>query len=314
MTVVVTGSAGFVGRITVQALLDMGRPVVGIDRRTVPEPVAVAHQAGDFTALRGDLVDDHPTVRHALATADAVIHLAGCPGVRDDRPDVAQRRHRDNVLATAAVLGIVPAATPVVVASSSSVYGGSVAGRPCAETDPLQPRGGYAESKRQAELLCRERLRTGGVVAFARMFTVAGEGQRPDMALARWIADARAGRPLHIYGSLERTRDITDVRDAARALVGLADGRACGPMNIGTGVGRPLRELVRATAEVLGVDVVTTVTRAHPDEVVDTLADTRQLRAAVGFVPTTDLTNLVRRQVEADERRLRTRHPLVAAR
>ncbi|MEQ4208677.1 NAD(P)-dependent oxidoreductase [Actinopolymorpha sp. B9G3] len=300
MAVVVTGSAGFVGQTTVRTLLDAGYAVVGVDRRPHPPPVGLNPVAGRrFTSLTADLLAGDAGVREALDSADAVVHLAGCPGVRDGGPDVAQRRHRDNVLATQVVLDAVPLRTPLVVASSSSVYGGSVAGKPCVESDVLRPMGGYAESKRAAEQLCRRRIDAGGVVAMARMFTVAGEGQRPDMALTRWIAAARNGQALHIFGSLDRTRDITDVRDAARALVALAERHVRGPMNVGTGVGHRLRSLVDVTAEVLGVDVTTAVTPAHPDEVSDTLADVRRLRKAVGFVPVTDLRDVITRQVAA---------------
>jgi nucleoside-diphosphate-sugar epimerase len=301
VSVVVTGSTGFIGQTTVRTLLDAGYDVIGVDRRPwswAGPPAMPAHPAASerLTVLTADLLDRDERVRHALATAHAVIHLAGCPGVRDGGPDVGQRRHRDNVLSTQVVLDLVPARTPLVVASSSSVYGGSVSGRPCRESDPLRPKGGYAESKRRAENLCGDRLRAGGLVAFARMFTVAGERQRSDMALSRWIAAARAGQPLPVYGSLARTRDITDVRDAARALIALAEHGVRGPVNVGTGVGHPLRTLIDVMATVLGVRLTTTVTPAHPDEVADTLADVERLRELVGFVPITDLADLIARQ------------------
>lgn len=293
MAVVVTGAAGFIGRTTVEVLLGAGYDVIGIDRR------GPGVTAASYTHLTADLLSGEPAVAAALRAADAVIHLAGCPGVRDTGADITWRRHRDNVAATASVLDLVPAQTPLVVASSSSVYGGSVGGRPSAETDELRPKGGYATSKLHAETLCHERLLHGGIVAMARLFTVAGEGQRPDMALARWIEAARAGRPLQVYGSLDRTRDITDVRQAARALIALVERGICGPINVGTGVGHPLRELIDATAAAVGRPVFTSIVPAHPDEVSDTLADVRRLRAAIGFVPTTDLDELVRRQVAA---------------
>jgi nucleoside-diphosphate-sugar epimerase len=292
VSVVVTGAAGFIGRVVVETLIDAGHRVIGIDRAPMPE-------RSGLTVLTADLLDNDELVTVALATADAVIHLAGRPGVRDDRPDVRAGRCRDNVAATAVVLEHVPLETALVVASSSSVYGGSAARRPCAETDRLRPRGGYAESKVFVERLCGLRLYAGGRTAIARPFTVAGEGQRPDMALARWIAAARAGRPLRLLGSPDRTRDITDVRDAARALIALAERGACGPVNIGTGVGHRLRDLVAVVAEVLDTEVTTVIAPAHPDEVADTLADTRLLRRLAGFAPLTDLRSVVARQAFA---------------
>lgn len=294
MAAVVTGAAGFIGRALVRALLDAGTHVVGVDRRFQPgEP--------GLTVLTADLLDGDERVREALASADAVFHLAGCPGVREHGPDVELRRHRDNPLATASVLAPVPARTPLVVTSSSSVYGGTAGVRPCRETDRLQPRGGYARSKVLVERLCLQRLGSGGAVAIARPFTVAGEGQRPDMALARWVAAAREGRPLRVFGSLQRTRDITDVRDMARVLVVLAEAEARGIVNIGTGVGRRLAELVRTVGDVVEVEVRVSIESAAPEEASDTLAGTARLRRLAGFVPATDLGDVVARQAAASE-------------
>lgn len=286
MVAVVTGAAGFIGGVLVRTLAEHG-PVVAVDREPMPPLPGV-------TARRADLLDRDDAVRAALAAADAVYHLAGCPDVRDPRPDARQRRHRDNVLATAAVLAAVPRDTPLVVTSSSAVYGGTRGGRPSAETDRPRPRGGYARSKLTVEQLCDARLQAGGMVTVVRPFTVAGEGQRPGMALAQWIAAARAGWPLRLLGDPERTRDITDVRQVANALVELTG--TSGLVNVGTGVGRSLGELVSAVGAVLGVDVRVELARPHPAEVTHTLADTRTLRRLLGWVPRTDLPALIARQ------------------
>lgn len=296
---VVTGAAGFIGQVLVRMLLDAGTPVIGVDRR--PQP------AGDgLVTIAADVLDDDPLVRAALRSAQAVYHLAGCPGVRDDGPDVELRRRRDNPLAVAAVLDAVTRATPVVVTSSSSVYGGARGGyhdpRPCAETDPVSPRGGYARSKVEVERVCAARLADGGTVTIARPFTAAGEGQRPDMALARWISAAREGRPLQILGSPDRMRDVTDVRDVARTLIALAEVRFRGTVNIGTGVGQPLRAMVETVADVLGMEVEKVVVPAASEEVPATLADTARLRRLTGIRPVTDLRAVVARQVAAVHR------------
>ncbi|MGH8893391.1 MAG: NAD-dependent epimerase/dehydratase family protein, partial [Actinomycetes bacterium] len=159
MSVVVTGSAGFLGRALVAELVSRGVTVIGVDRNP--------RVSGDHLALTGDLLHRDEMVDVALDTADAVVHLAGCPGVRDTAADVERRRRRDNVAATARVLDAVPARVPVVVASSSSVYGGS-RGRPSRETDAVAPRGGYARSKMAVEALCARRAAAGGRVTVVR--------------------------------------------------------------------------------------------------------------------------------------------------
>ena len=312
MSVVVTGSAGFVGRAVVAELTGRGHRVVAIDRRSAvvapatglsgPTGSAAPTHRSDAARhpapllLTGDLLHRDELVDVALGSADAVVHLAGCPGVRDDAVDVERRRHRDNVLATARVLAAVPLHVPVVVASSSSVYGGS-SGRPSREGDPLAPRGGYARSKVVVEQLCARRAAAGGRVTVVRPFTVVGEGQRPDMVIARWVDAALAGRPLEVFGSLERTRDLTDVREVARVLATLADP-AVAPtavLNVGTGRPRTLAEVVEAVAAATGTFPVTRVTPAAEVEPADTWADTDALRRVVGAAPVTDLADVVRR-------------------
>ncbi len=291
MVAVVTGAAGFIGQTLVRVLAERGA-VLGVDR--LPQPPTPG-----LTRITADLLDADPAVLSALASAEVVYHLAGCPDVRDRRADVAQRRHRDNVLATAAVLTAVPPDARLVVMSSSSVYGGTRGRRPSRESDRLRPRGGYAHSKVRTEQICEARAQAGGCVTVVRPFTVAGEGQRPGMALARWIAAARAGEPLLVFGSLERSRDITDVRQVAATLVDLGTRGTGGTVNLGTGVGHTLTELIEAVSRVLGVPVRTSVTRAEHAEVSHTLADTRALRRAIGWVPSTDLDQLLARQLSA---------------
>lgn len=297
LSVVVTGAAGFIGAHLVRELVRRGHRVVGIDRRDIIPAEA--------TPLVAELSGGCRDVREGLAGADAVFHLAGAPGVRTADPEASERRRRDNVLAGLAVLRAVPAATTLVVVSSSSVYGGALHGgrvRASVEDDPLRPRGGYARSKAQLEAACWERLARGGAVAVARPFTVAGEGQREDMAIARWLAAARRGAPLTIYGSPARTRDVTDVRDVVEGLIRLADRQVSGPVNLGTGSGVPLLELAAAAARAAGVEPVIAVRPAGADDPPATLADTARCRRLLGFRPRTDLGALVARQAAAGSR------------
>lgn len=298
MAVVVTGAAGFIGRHVAATLRRRGDEVVGIDRRTwAPEP-------GE-AAIVADVAAEDPRVDAALHRAAGVIHLAACPGVRDRGDSVARRRWHDNVLAGARVLERTPPHTPVVVASSSSVYGGAgPAGKPraCRETDALAPRGGYARSKAALESCAARRARAGGVVGVARPFTVAGEGQRPDMAIARWIRALWSGSAITLYGSADRVRDVTDVRDVAEGLVRMLERRVTGSVNLGTGVTHRLEDIVRLVAQRCGVDATVRVEDAAADDVPATRADVRTCRRLLGFVPTADLAALVDRQVDAAAR------------
>lgn len=292
MATVVTGAAGFIGGHLVEALVGAGHDVVGIDRRPV------AARPG-LRPLRCDLAAPDAETLRVLGSAGMVFHLAGRPGVRDTSPGVDAARVRDNVDATRTVVAAVPLDIPLVVTSSSSVYGGS-RGLPCHEDDQLQPIGGYARSKAAAENVCAERLARGGIVAVARPFTVVGPGQRDDMALSQWVAAVAARQPVTVYGGLHRRRDVTDVADVVHGLQALSGLGRSGVVNLGTGVGHTLDELLRAVSQALGSEAVDIRVLTPPAGDVDcTLADTRRCAEWLGFVPRTDLQDVVARQVAA---------------
>lgn len=293
--VVVTGSAGFIGAQLVRALAGEGARITGIDRRAPALDLPGRHLQLDLTAPH-----TAPLLRDVVGGADIVFHLAARPGVRGGGADIERARKVDNVDAGRRILELTPLAVPVVVTSSSSVYGGArIEGsgvRASCERDPLAPLGGYARSKAALEELCARRVAGGGIVAVARPFTVAGEGQRPDMALSRWLAAAAAGRPIEILGGLARSRDVTDVRDVVRGLVALGARGESTTVNLGTGCTRTLGELVDAVATVVGRPVTVEIRPAGAEEPPATRAHTARCRAVCGFVPQTDLLAVVRRQ------------------
>jgi nucleoside-diphosphate-sugar epimerase len=292
--IVVTGASGFIGTALVRRLVERGHDVAGIDRRTATTP-GVRH-------LVADLTDSRPDVHDLLAAADVVVHLAARPGVRDRAPGIELARHRDNVLTTSRVLAA--ASGPVIAASSSSVYGGSAGGRASHEDDPVRPLGGYARSKAEGEARCAEHRRGGATVCVVRPFTVVGPGQRPDMALDRWLRAALAGRPIEVYGDLGRSRDVTDIRDVTRALADLARRAADGGalpdvVNLGTGRARTLGELAGAVRRAVPGSRVVHVDPGGEPEPDHTLADTARCVATLGYAPAADLDAVVAAQLDA---------------
>lgn len=321
MTLIVTGSAGFLGLHVVDALRRGGHDVVGIDRRG-----HARLDADPRTSLRADLAAPDPRALAALRGADAVLHVAGCPGVRTDGPDAEARRWRDNVVAGRVVLDAVPADVPLVVVSSSSVYGGAhrsddAVRRPSAEGDRLRPLGGYAGSKAALERACAARAAAGGRVLVVRPFTVVGQGQRADMALARWVEAALRGRALQVHGSPTRTRDLTDVGEVARALVALVRDAAAWPLpradrapTLNLGSGRPvaLGHVVDVVRRVLDADVPIEVGDAHPHDPAHTWASTTLAERVVGALAAPDLETTVA-VLAAQARRRSDERPLAGS-
>lgn len=294
MKAVVTGSAGFIGSHLVERLIGRGYRVTGIDRQSRSDGASYEHMTIDLSdhPSRNDLAD-------VVAGADLVFHLAAKPGVRDSGPAIDAMRQRDNVVATRNLLSVVPDATPVVATSSSSVYGGSPVGVGSREGDALRPKGGYARSKVAMERICEERRARGGLIASIRPFTVAGEGQRPDMAFSLWLDALQNGKPIHLLGSGNRSRDITDIRDAIEGLIRAGELGINETVNLGTGVGHRLIDMATTLLEVTGLDGDIVHRPVSGEEVDATLADTTRCRRLLGFVPVTDLADLLTRQVDA---------------
>jgi nucleoside-diphosphate-sugar epimerase len=294
--IVVTGASGFIGANLVRHLVATGADVVGIDRRPDPPTHHARHVVADLVDLAASV-----DARRLLGAADVIVHLAARPGVRDRSAGVELARHRDNVLTTRHVLAA--AAGPVIVASSSSVYGGTTPGRPSHEEDLLRPIGGYARSKAAAEAECAVHRARGAAVCVVRPFTVVGPGQRRDMAVDRWLRAALAGRPIEVFGSPARSRDVTDVRDVARVLADLAEIAADGRrlpdvVNIGTGRARTLADLADAVGRAVPASRVLRVVADGEPEPDHTLADTRRCAAVLGYVPATDLDAVVAAQLD----------------
>jgi hypothetical protein len=136
----------------------------------------------------------------------------------------------------------------------------------------------------------------------------AGPWSRTSTSRSQWIQAVRAGRPMRILGSPDRTRDLTDVGDVVTGLLRLADRNVQGTVNLGTGTGRRLATIAQVIAAVLGRPADLVVEAADPEDVADTLADTGRCQALLGMTPRTDLDALVRRQVAAALRALPDGH------
>jgi nucleoside-diphosphate-sugar epimerase len=299
--VLVTGGAGFIGANLARRLLDEGHQVVVLDDLSTGRAANLDGLAVDVTegsVLDGGLLD------RLMGDADRVVHLAARASVpRSIAEPVAT--HAANATGTLRVLEAArPASVPVVVASSSSVYGGAGSRqRPhaCHEDDGLRPLGGYARSKRVLEQRCARRLERSGMVGVVRPFTVAGEGQRPDMAISTWIDALRSGRPVRLFGSGARRRDVTDVRDVAEGIARMLERRATSTVNLGTGTSHRLDHLLATVARVCGADPAIAVEPALAEDVAATRADVGRCADLLGFVPLTDLPALIARQMAAAE-------------
>jgi len=257
---VVTGVAGFIGSHLVESLLDDGHDVLGIDcfvdhyPRVIKERnLARARDHRAFRFVEGRLQDQD--LAALLGGAEQVFHLAAQAGVRASWGRDFSLYTDHNVLATQRLLeAAVAAGKPrLVYASSSSVYGDSPT-LPLREDSHCHPVSPYGVTKLAAEHLGQLYHKSHALpVVSLRYFTVYGPRQRPDMAFHRFLAAAREGTPIHLYGDGEQTRDFTYVLDIVAATRAAAvSGRPGAVYNVGGGERVSLNQVLRTIEGITG--------------------------------------------------------------
>jgi nucleoside-diphosphate-sugar epimerase len=204
MRLLVTGATGFLGWRTTVLLRDRGHEVVAVAR---PGGARRAH-AADLDAVELDA--GGADIRRLVADVDAVLHFAGIPDPARAREDPV-RAIREN------------AGTTVNLLEACAQHGVGLVYPSTIRAAVEPPPDVYALSKRLGETACRLHPARAAVVRLTSVFgpgQVAREGATG--AIARFAANALAGRAIVIDGDPERTRDFVYVDDAVPALERIA--------------------------------------------------------------------------------------------
>lgn len=293
-SVLVTGGLGFIGSHLCGTLLDEGYDVRCVDDLSGRYAPITGPAAAAALASRGAEVLAEPARPAHVRGVDAVVHLAGLPGVRTQHPGARLRETNVSLPERLAAAARAQHARFVFI-SSSSVYGNAQI-VPTPEHAPPAPLNPYAASKVEAE---RAVLGTSGDAVIVRPFTVYGPGQRPEMAFARWIAAIDAGEPVPWHAAPGTARDFTYVDDAvAGILAALRYGEAGEAYNVSGWRTTELREAL----ELLGGAKVTQLSPSSADAVV-TSGCGRKAAAELGYVPAVELPDGLERQLAAAIRR-----------
>ncbi|MFO1518290.1 MAG: GDP-mannose 4,6-dehydratase [bacterium] len=241
----ITGGAGFIGSHLARELLDAGAQVSVIDDLStgkvanispfIPNPRFRFEQA---SILESEILDS------MAAEATHIFHLAAAVGVQLVVEDPLHTIET-NISGTESVLkAAVSRKIPVLMASTSEVYGKSEK-IPFSEDDDVllgstqKTRWSYAASKMLDEFLGLAYHRQKGLpVTIFRLFNTVGPGQSAQygMVVARFVEQALKGEPITIYGDGQQTRCFCDVHDAVGAILRLSEcSRAPGQVfNVGS--------------------------------------------------------------------------------
>ncbi len=227
-TVLVTGSAGFIGARTAAFLLKKGVKVVGVDNlndyydpRVKEYRLSELSPNGDFEFHKVDIENfDELAPLFDAYDFDGVINLAARAGVRWSLVDPFVYV-RTNTLGTTNLLELMHrnGVKKFVLASTSSLYAGQQ--MPFLETLPVnEPISPYAASKKGAEAMAYTYHYLHGIdVTVLRYFTVYGPAGRPDMSVYRFIRWIEDGETMEVFGDGTQKRDFSYVDDIARGTV-----------------------------------------------------------------------------------------------
>jgi UDP-glucose 4-epimerase len=264
-TVIVTGSAGYIGGQTVLELKDAGHEVYGIDRRE--PPVHLRGVPNGF--LYQDFASDVALAWIIQKQPNAIVHCAGTSLVGPSVKNPSEY-YNNNVAKTLKLLNIIKNSLPkckFIFSSSAATYGEPLLGQ-CHEVDPCMPMSPYGESKLMIDMMLESYHRAYGLdyVSF-RYFNACGadpkgrHGQEPGAThvIAKLLEATRDDEQFRIYGDNYPTVDGTCVRDyvhvadiaRAHALVLYHDIPA-GVYNLGSNEGTSVKQVVAQTGTIIG--------------------------------------------------------------
>jgi UDP-glucuronate 4-epimerase len=296
--VLVTGVAGFIGMHCAQRLLARGDKVIGIDSLNDYYPVKLKRDRlqqikhKNFAFEQIDISKEKALAKVFGKKPDAVLHLAAQAGVRYSLENPAAYVQA-NLVGFANLLECCRRQPPshLVFASSSSVYGASTK-LPWSETDNVdRPVSLYAATKKSDELMAHVYSHLYGLPATGlRYFTVYGPWGRPDMSPVLFARAIMEGKPIPVFNRGDMQRDFTYIDDVVTGTLRVLDRPAPYAIyNIGNHTPVSLPDYIRTLERALGRKAKLKMKPMQPGDVKATYADTRALRKAVGFAPSTPL-------------------------
>ena len=309
--IIVTGGAGFIGSHLVERLLKDGKNVVVIDDLSTGSRENLRAVAADrnfrFIQSRISAYGELPEL---AADAEFIFHLAATVGVelvvKSALHVLEASFHETEILLKAAAKH----STPLLLTSTSEVYGKSVKAEFSEDDDlligpPGQSRWSYACSKLMDEFLALAYAREKKLpVILARLFNTLGPRQtgRYGMVLPRFIAAAKGGEPLKVFGDGAQSRCFCLVHDAVEALVRLQQcEKARGEIfNIGGTEEISIHELAKLVVATLGskskIDLIPYDQAYAPgfDDMRRRKPRVEKLERCVNFKPQTPLREIIR--------------------
>ncbi len=318
-TIIVTGSAGFIGFSLSTKLLDLGFNVIGIDNhnnyydpKIKQDRCIRLEEYSNYKHYKADLCDNEAL--HEIFEnhkPNKVVNLAAQAGVRYSMENPLAYIN-SNIVGFANILENCreQKIEHLVYASTSSVYGANTK-MPFSEHDSVNhPLSVYAASKKSNELMAHSysylyKLPTTGL----RFFTVYGPWGRPDMALFKFTKAILNEKPIDVFNFGNHTRDFTYIDDIVEGIIKILDSPATMNIdwdsnapdpanskapwriyNIGNNKPVKLMDYINALEKALGKKAKINLKPLQPGDVPDTFANVDNLKNNFNYKPSTSVT------------------------
>lgn len=306
-TILVTGSAGFIGWATCKLLLSNGLTVIGIDNisdyydpKIKELRLKSLEEYEKFIFYKGD-IENLSTLKTIFDShkIDGIINLAAKAGVRASVENPWGYLDT-NVKGTINLLECVKDynVKVFVLASTSSVYGDrdKMPFRVSDLTDkPLAP---YPASKKSAEVFCYSYHYLYNInTIIPRYFTVYGPFGRPDMSIFRFIKKIDTGEPITVYGDGKQKRDFTYVDDIAEATVLCLNLEGYKILNLGNDRPVELIYVINLIEEQIGKKAKIQWQPRHPADIFATWADISEAKEYIGWYPKISIEEGIKRTI-----------------
>jgi UDP-glucuronate 4-epimerase len=324
MTILVTGTAGFIGFHVAHSLMSRGEQVIGIDNlNDYYNPALKEGRLAQLRSRHDDLFQfakadfgDEAALQLALdgVRFDRIVHLGAQAGVRYSLVNPGAYV-RSNLAGQVNMLELARhrAVKHMVYASSSSVYGGNDTLPFRVEDRVDRPISLYAATKKSCELMSESYahlFRTP--LTGLRFFTVYGPWGRPDMAMWLFAKAMTEDRPIQLFNHGDMRRDFTYIDDIVAGVLTCLDhppaddgaakpGGSPGPhaiYNIGNHRAEELTRVVSLLEQALGKIAKIDPLPMQPGDVTETYADISAIQRDFGFAPKTTIDEGVPRFVE----------------
>ena len=300
-TILVTGSAGFIGFHVAKKLLENKNKVVGVDNFNSYYDVELKKsrnkillQFKNFDFFQADITDqDYMEKIFSDFKFDYVVHLAANAGVRYSVED-PYSFVMSNILGTVILMECCSKQKQLrhfVYASSSSVYGNNTDLPSSLNQRTDTPVSMYAATKKSTELVAEVysylyRIPCTGL----RYFTVYGPWGRPDMALFLFTEAIMLGREVKVFNHGRMKRDFTYIDDVVKVTVKAMNTipteypfhRA---YNVGRGESINLLDFIKIIERATGKEANKNLLPLQLGDPIETLSDVSELKSAFGFKP-----------------------------